>query len=330
MNIYDIADKAGVSIATVSRVINNDKKVSKSTRDRVQKIIENNNFIKKSDYSRHTNNTIVYMCSGTDSGDMADKITYLSDALYKSGYKTAIACCNQDETAKKNMLERYLSENFSGIIIDGHDFLTYSIEENINLLKEITIPSVIINGYFDNVDNVNLCYVNNNISSFIENIAKEYIRKEKKKILFLFERMSFGVKNILTGLHNAYDFTGMDADPDFTQLCRDMSYVEKYINTLIDKEKIPDVVLCKSEKLAAYASIILQKKNYKIPEDIEILCVGDSEICSLVKPQLTSVDIKSKEICDTVINVLIGKINKKTVPVISIINVELLKRESTL
>lgn len=94
----------------------------------------------------------------------------------------------------KNMLERYLSENFSGIIIDGHDFLTYSIEENINLLKEITIPSVIINGYFDNVDNVNLCYVNNNISSFIENIAKEYIRKEKKKILFLFERMSFGVK----------------------------------------------------------------------------------------------------------------------------------------
>lgn len=67
------------------------------------------------------------------------------------------------------MLERYLSENFSGIIIDGHDFLTYSIEENINLLKEITIPSVIINGYFDNVDNVNLCYVNNNISSFIEN-----------------------------------------------------------------------------------------------------------------------------------------------------------------
>ena len=68
------------------------------------------------------------------------------------------------------MLERYLSENFSGIIIDGHDFLTYSIEENINLLKEITIPSVIINGYFDNVDNVNLCYVNNNISSFIENV----------------------------------------------------------------------------------------------------------------------------------------------------------------
>ena len=180
------------------------------------------------------------------------------------------------------------------------------------------------------MDNANLCYVNNNISSFIENIAKEYIRKEKKKILFLFERMSFGVKNILTGLHNAYDFAGMDADPDFTQLCRDMSYVEKYINTLIDKEKIPDVVLCKSEKLAAYASIILQKKNYKIPEDIEILCVGDSEICSLVKPQLTSVDIKSKEICDTVINVLIGKINKKTVPVISIINVELLKRESTL
>lgn len=41
------------------------------------------------------------MCSGTDSGDMADKITYLSDALYKSGYKTAIACCNQDETTKK-------------------------------------------------------------------------------------------------------------------------------------------------------------------------------------------------------------------------------------
>ena len=70
----------------------------------------------------------------------------------------------------------------------------------------------------------------------------------------------------------------MDADPDFTQLCRDMSYVEKYINTLIDKEKIPDVVLCKSEKLAAYASILYYKRKItlsKIPEDIEgVLCVG--------------------------------------------------------
>lgn len=112
MNIYDIADKAGVSIATVSRVINNDKKVSKSTRDRVQKIIEDNNFIKKSDYSRHTNNTIVYMCSGTDSGDMADKITYLSDSLYKSGYKTAIACCNQDETEQKKYARTLFKRKF--------------------------------------------------------------------------------------------------------------------------------------------------------------------------------------------------------------------------
>lgn len=68
----------------------------------------------------------------------------------------------------KKYARTLFKRKFSGIIIDGHDFLTYSIEENINLLKEITIPSVIINGYFDNVDNVNLCYVNNNISSFIE------------------------------------------------------------------------------------------------------------------------------------------------------------------
>ena len=53
--------------------------------------------------------------------------------------------------------------------------------------------SSIINGYFDNVDNVNLCYVNNNISSFVENIAKEYIQtyspqKQAGKFIELFNQ----------------------------------------------------------------------------------------------------------------------------------------------
>ena len=44
MNIYDIAEKAGVSIATVSRVINGSDKVSDKTRARIMAIIEENNY----------------------------------------------------------------------------------------------------------------------------------------------------------------------------------------------------------------------------------------------------------------------------------------------
>ena len=75
------------------------------------------------------------MCSGTDSGDMADKITYLRRFIIQKADTKLLSPAVIRMNCKKNMLERYLSENFSGIIIDGHDFLTYSIEENINLLK---------------------------------------------------------------------------------------------------------------------------------------------------------------------------------------------------
>ena len=44
MNIYQIAKKAGVSIATVSRVINNSASVSEKTKEKVNKIIEEDDY----------------------------------------------------------------------------------------------------------------------------------------------------------------------------------------------------------------------------------------------------------------------------------------------
>lgn len=44
MNIYDIAELAGVSIATVSRVVNDSPMVSEKTKQRVRKVMEENNY----------------------------------------------------------------------------------------------------------------------------------------------------------------------------------------------------------------------------------------------------------------------------------------------
>lgn len=77
MNIYDVSEKAGVSIATVSRVLNNSPHVSKKTKERVLAVIEESGYVPNA-FARglglNTMRTIGLLCP-----DPAD--AYLSQAL---------------------------------------------------------------------------------------------------------------------------------------------------------------------------------------------------------------------------------------------------------
>ena len=95
MNIYDVSAKAGVSIATVSRVLNGNQSVSAKTRDKVLRVMDELGYtpnVFARGLGLNTMKTIGIMC--TDSSDMyiANAIFYLQRELRNNGYDSMLCC----------------------------------------------------------------------------------------------------------------------------------------------------------------------------------------------------------------------------------------------
>ena len=95
MNIYDIAEKANVSIATVSRVLNNSCAVSDRTREKVLSVIERENYYPNIFARGLTQNSIHTIgILYTDASDLflASAVYYLEKYFRRLGYNSLLSC----------------------------------------------------------------------------------------------------------------------------------------------------------------------------------------------------------------------------------------------
>ena len=93
VNIYDIAQKAGVSIATVSRVLNNNCHVSEKTRQRVLAVMEDENY-SPNVFARGLNlnsiKTVGILYSDASDLFLANAVYYLERYFRKKGYDSLL------------------------------------------------------------------------------------------------------------------------------------------------------------------------------------------------------------------------------------------------
>lgn len=325
MNIYDIAKKAGVSIATVSRVLNKSTKVKSSTRAKILAVIEENNYVKKSELNKSKIIAIVF--STLKNNSIAFSVDCLITGLAKSGYKSMLFSSPSDNAGKKVLIDSIMDMDMAGIIIDAYDFLTYSNEDNNYIMQNIKIPAVIINGY---VENPPINYVINDLNQTVSALASSYIKSGRNKIAFMFSQMSPVTKSIFEGIKDAYFLYNLDVSSDYRQQCRDYFQAEKYLNTLIEKNIFPDLIFSGDDLLAANVVNILKKKNIIIPDDTEIVSFGNTNYCNAASPSITSFDLKIQDVAGLAVDILLGEIKHNEVPVINIISPELIKRETTI
>ena len=95
MNIYDISKKAGVSIATVSRVLNGSDKVSETTRQKVLDVIRETNYTPNA-FARslglNSMSTVGILCSDASDVYQAQAVCYLERELRGNSYVSMLCC----------------------------------------------------------------------------------------------------------------------------------------------------------------------------------------------------------------------------------------------
>ena len=108
MNIYDISKKAGVSIATVSRVINGSENVSEKTREKVLAIMKETGYTPNVFARGLTNNTIQtigLLCADCSDHFLATAISYLERGFRANGYDCILCCTGYELAVRQKYLQ---------------------------------------------------------------------------------------------------------------------------------------------------------------------------------------------------------------------------------
>ena len=103
MTIYDISEKAGVSIATVSRVLNGSSRVSEKTRRKVMDAMEKYGYTPNA-FARglglNTMKTIGILCADSSDLYLAKAVYYIEQKLRANGYDSILCCTGYELEAK--------------------------------------------------------------------------------------------------------------------------------------------------------------------------------------------------------------------------------------
>jgi LacI family transcriptional regulator len=312
--IRDVAKKAGVSIATVSRVLNNHINVQEKTREKILEAIRELDFTINQPAKRlkeKKTQTIGIIASNLLSSFNVEIIQSIESNAFRSNYKTIICDCNNLRNEKRDEQERkyirFLSDgSVDGIIlINSHlslkDFKTYK-EKGIALcafgvnLEAANYPSVIVDamkGAYDAVSH--LC-------------GHGY-----KRIGYIYGQIfSFSKPSRDSGYLKALHDSGIENSEELWAMgsfSRDGG--EEAFSRLMSLKNPPDAIFCANDEMAFGAMIAARKSGISIPDDVALIGYDDIRICEISNPQLSSVRQPKTEIGKLLFDRLIGYLAKK-------------------
>ncbi len=333
MNIYDVSKKAGVSIATVSRVLNGNANVTEATRKKVMKAIEELDYtpnIFARGLGLNTMNTIGILCNDCSDTYIANAVYYLQQELSLVKYDSILCCTGNKPEDMRNSMNLLLSKRVDAIILTGSQYVLNAPEDHDNsYIRNAAkdVPVFLVNGTMkgDNIYSV-LC----DDAKAIHDVTTDLIEAGKRHIVYLYSSTSLSGMNKLSGYLKALDEHGIPNYIEYTHLCeKDIYAARDYLQSLKDDHKPVDAVICSEDYLAVGAMKFAAENKISIPEQIEIVGYNNSVLADCTTPELSSIDNHVQKVCKLAVNNLMRVLSNEKPEAEQYIQANLQRRKST-
>ncbi len=303
MNIKEIAQLSGVSVATVSRVINGNQNVKPNIREKVEEIIKQNNYVPNKlgiSLLKKKSNVIGVILPAVHSY-YTERFNSIAYVCTDNGFEISVAVSDYSEPKELNALLNFLEKRVSGVI-----FMTTEISKNhIEIMKKYksNIPIVVLDA---DASNEGFSSIIQDDYSGAKELMKYLVDNGHTKIAFI----SGGELNKLsTNLRfKAYEET-MDFLGEAPNIViGNYSIFSGYesIDKIIASKNIPTAIFAANDSMALGASRRLYELNYKIPDDISLLGVDDMENVKYMCPAaLTTIKQELSESGKLAINMIL-------------------------
>lgn len=334
MTIYDISEKAGVSIATVSRVLNGSPNVSDKTKQKVLTIIKESGYtpnIFARGLGLNTMNTIGILCADSSDLYLAKAVYFLEEHLRKNGYDSILCCTGYDLKTKEKCLNLLISKKVDSVILVGSSFVDIKGSNN-DYIKVAAnqLPVMLLNASLD-YPNVYSTISDDFKATFSATDA--LLAQGLTKILYLYNASSYSGVKKLSGYEAAYKSRDLLVKSElihfYTGTREDIQGVAEYLLSCQNKGISFQAIVTSDDSLALGAVKYAKLANRKIPEELSIIGYNNSMLTVCCDPEITSIDTKLSTLCEHLITNLMNVLLKKNVPKQTIFSCEIVKRDTT-
>ncbi len=302
--IVDVAARAGVSIATVSRAFNTPGAVRLKTRQRIETAADELGYIRNrlaGSLHNRFSGTVGLIVPTIDNAIFAEMIDAFADRLHKHDRTLLIASHGYNLSLEAGIVRSLLERRIDGIVMVGLDHQ----EVPINMLKQRNIPAIAIWNY--SADSILPCIGADNFRAG-RVVASHLAELGHRDIALIFPDTTSNdrARDRMNGAMSAFQAAGVTVAPDRILSCPYDIGEAKRLATMVLGQSRPSAVLCGNDIIAQGVMYAAYALELGIPADISIAGIGDFRGSADIEPGLTTIRLPARRIgtlaADTIVD----------------------------
>lgn len=323
VSIREVAKRAGVSPATVSRVINGTANVDPAKKERVLAVIEETGF-KPNELARalfkKSSKIIGVIVPNIENAFFSELARAIEEEAYQNNYR--ILLCNSQNDTEKELLN---IQTLSQLRADGIIIMTNS-EGLASKVGDCSVPFVILDRKIEGLNEI----------AFIE--ADHY----KGGRMAMEHLLRCGCKNVVCMRGPQKFSSGQQRFLGYQDVCRENGLKEQWLDCDYDYEEglhaaekllreYPDVdgILACNDMVAIAAYKILLNKGLRVPEDVQLMGFDNIRFSRLFAPEFSTIIQPIREMGTLAVQVIVRYANGEPIRKENVFDVSLMERQTT-
>jgi len=320
-----VAERAGVSVNTASRAINNKSDINEKTKKRVLKVAQELGYVQNATavaLRTKKTRTLGVVIADNRNPFYAEVLNGIEEAAREKNYHIILANTQRDYKKEEEAINLLLAKRVDGLLITP----VQDRDDDIKKLIEANIPFVVVGRDFENIE-VDAVYNDEIKGGFL---ATEYLIKKGHKRIALIDGFLYKspAKGRLEGYKKALNKYRIPLD-DLLISVGDINMEDGYERTKQMLEKNIDftAIFAYNDMMAFGSMQAIKEKGLRIPEDIGLVGYDDIPFSSLISPSLTTIRLKKQDLGIESVELLLSRINGSREKMKKImLNVELIVR----
>ena len=331
-SIKDIAKEAGVTISTVSHVLNESKFVTPPTAEKVRNAVEKlgyrPNRIARSLRTQSTE-AVGVIVPDLKNPFYAIIIQEMERVARNRGYTLILGCTFFDLEEEKRQMQVLIDQFADGLIFFGG----YDCVENLRYVRDRSIPVVAVDREVEDLSIPSVLTDNVSASAMAVDHLVAAGHREIGYITFSYDRQTVVLRR-LEGFRKGLERNGLRYKPEYV-LVDDTTKLRETIGTYeaakryFTENPIPTAFVTLSDNFAYGLIRALEELGYSVPGDVSVIGFCDNKIGEIYRPRLTTIVQNMEQMGSGSMNMLLDLIEKKRkVDTRLVLQAELLERDS--
>lgn len=315
MTIYDIAKIAGVSASSVSRVVNGKPGVSSATREKIQALLKEHNYVPDTNARNlvtQSNKTIGILTDDLDTAHQMDGCHRLENELMRNGYYCFVKYIGHGPDAVEKGIMDLAQHRVEGAVCLGPSFRDCNQNMVVDAIsRHLPNTPVVMNHTTNLYPLPNVYSIGADEKAGIQRCVNYFVMRGRRKLaLVINEKRPSGtlIRNSFeSAIKNHAGVTGLV----YAGIPTTVDAGEKLAGTLLQEHPEIDSIICANDLIAIGLLNILKERGVQVPQQIALMGENNSSYCEICRPRLTSLDtmisMSSIMAARTLLDVLAGR-----------------------